>query len=117
MTAVDIWDVRAEFEHVVPAEQRAVQTPRDEGFVQRRRLWPAGRGEIRTFQLIWNTGIEGDAWRVWNLWDVSFGGTLTLTYTPQDGSGAIEVSFMSMPEVERVNFATYRMRVVLEEVL
>lgn len=117
MTAVDTYDVRIGYEHVDTVERAAMQTPASEGFVQRGELWPEGRGEIRTFECVTDDGTPGEVWRVWDLFERSHGGTLTLTHTPLDGSGACEVAFAETPVVESVTRESHRIRVLLEEVL
>lgn len=101
-----------DFEHPVESRRRASRSSSEDGHVIRKQVWDA---ELRRFGLVWNNGTDGHRFQLLDYWRRAKGTTRRFTYTPQDGSGAIEVCFAEPIRQVRTGPLSWQLSAVLEE--
>ena len=108
--------IRPGFEHPVTAKRRALTTPPESGFVQRRQV---NERRLDRTRLEWPFATEGQRYLLLKAWSDSKGGVLPMNYTPVDKTDvdAVEVVFVpGSREIVQTGQRSWRMSVEVEEV-
>lgn len=109
----ETFDLSPEFPMGVSVKRRVIQTPAEQGFVQRKDLWGFN---LRIFTLRWDNLTEAGARRLLVLWEAAEGPVLKMNFTPP-GEAATSVRFVgSTLALRRKSAVSYSADVILEEV-
>lgn len=100
--------------HIQPMAERhrAKQTGRETMFSSGRRIYDR---EWRDVVLTWDFATLGTVESIVGLWHQTFGGVLTMRYTPDNSESAFDLRFKSPPVVTSTGPQTYAISVEAEE--